>query len=79
MGTSLLNTIAVSATMGALRHSHPSFTATAERMYKTHAIIHGYSIAFWWCAIFFGIGAIVTLALLESGVPDLEGELVPQL
>jgi EmrB/QacA subfamily drug resistance transporter len=79
MGTSLLNTIAVSATMGALRHSHPHFTAAAEKMYKTHAIIHGYSIAFWWCAIFFGIGALVTFALLESGVPDLEGELVPLL
>jgi EmrB/QacA subfamily drug resistance transporter len=79
MGTSLLNTIAVSATMGALRHSHPAFTAAAERAYKTHATIHGYSMAFWWCAVFFGVGALVTFALLESGVPELEGELVPLL
>lgn len=77
MGTSLLNTIAVSATMGALRHGHPASTAAAESAFKTHAIIHGYSMAFWWCAVFFGIGAIVTFALLESGVPDLDGELIP--
>jgi EmrB/QacA subfamily drug resistance transporter len=76
VGTSLLNTIAVSATMGALRHSRPATSVAAESLVKTEAILHGYTMAFWWCAAFFGVGAIATFILLESGVPDLEGDLV---
>jgi hypothetical protein len=37
------------------------------------ATLHGYAVAFWWAAVFFGAGAILTLGLLESGVPDHEG------
>jgi EmrB/QacA subfamily drug resistance transporter len=79
MGTSLLNTIAVSATMGALRHAPVTTNKALSAIVKTHAVLHGYSMAFWWCAGFFGFGAIATFILLESGVPDLEGELVPLL
>jgi EmrB/QacA subfamily drug resistance transporter len=78
MGTSLLNTIAVSATMGAMRGSH-AVGAAAKSAAKVQATLHGYSMAFWWCAAFFGVGAIVTFILLESGVPQLEPELVPLL
>ena len=79
MGTSLLNTIAVSATMSALRHSHPHENSATAKIVETQATLHGYSMAFWWCAAFFGVGALVTFILLESGVPELEGELVPLL
>jgi EmrB/QacA subfamily drug resistance transporter len=78
VGTSLLNTIAVSATMGALAHSRHATSAAAEKLVKTQAVLHGYSMAFWWCAAFFGVGALATFILLESGVPDLESDLVTQ-
>jgi hypothetical protein len=50
-----------------------------KKTVETQATLHGYSMAFWWCAAFFGVGALVTFILLESGVPELEGELVPLL
>jgi hypothetical protein len=76
VGTSLLNTIAVSATMNALRHSHPPLRGAAAAAYKTQAVLHGYATAFWYSAVFFGLGALASFILLESGVPDLEGDLV---
>jgi EmrB/QacA subfamily drug resistance transporter len=79
MGTSLLNTIAVSATMGALAHRSLTTNPALAAVARTQAVLHGYSMAFWWCAGFFGFGAIATLILLESGVPELEGDLVPLL
>jgi EmrB/QacA subfamily drug resistance transporter len=72
VGTSLLNTIAVSATMGALRHT--SFPANhnspVAQALKTQAILHGYAMAFWFSAVFFGLGAVASFILLESGVPE---------
>jgi hypothetical protein len=44
---------------------------------KTQAILHGYAMAFWFSAVFFGLGAVVSFILLESGVPEYEGDLVP--
>jgi EmrB/QacA subfamily drug resistance transporter len=75
VGTALLNTIAVITARRASicvpsAGSPVCPTATA-------ATIHGYSVAFWWAAGFFGVGALVTFFLLESGVPELEGDLVP--
>jgi EmrB/QacA subfamily drug resistance transporter len=64
-GTALLNTIAVTVTTRALRHPGVSF-APALR----NAIVHGYSVAFWWAAGIFALGALLTLFLLESGAPD---------
>jgi EmrB/QacA subfamily drug resistance transporter len=32
--------------------------------------VHGYSVAFWWAAAFFGVGTIVTAILLDSRVPQ---------
>jgi hypothetical protein len=39
-------------------------------------VLHGYATAFWYSAVFFGLGALASFILLESGVPDLEGDLV---
>jgi len=39
------------------------------------ATLHGYAVAFWWAAVFFGAGAILTFGLLESGVPEHDGNL----
>jgi EmrB/QacA subfamily drug resistance transporter len=77
MGTALLNTIAVSATVRSLSKLPRSNDATVVRNYATEATLHGYAVAFWWAAAFFGVGAVLTFLMLESGVPEFEGELVP--
>jgi EmrB/QacA subfamily drug resistance transporter len=61
IGTALLNTIAVTVTLRAV-HS-----AKATSLNVALATVHGYSVAFWWAAGFFGLGAIVSLFMLESG------------
>jgi EmrB/QacA subfamily drug resistance transporter len=71
VGTALLNTIAVSAATAAgmsLMKTHPPKTAPAMKVLETTATLHGYAVAFWWSAGFFALGAVLTFALLESGV-----------
>ena len=34
------------------------------------AAVHGYTIAFWWSAAIFAIGAVATALLLSSGVRE---------
>jgi EmrB/QacA subfamily drug resistance transporter len=77
VGTALLNTIAVSVTLRAVRALPVLNTPSGARYYATVATLHGYTVAFWWAAGFFAFGAVVTYFVLESGVPELEGELVP--
>ena len=48
--------------------------ATIPSLAEVLATLHGYAVAFWWAAVFFGVGAILTLGLLESGVPDHDAE-----
>ena len=59
IGTALLNAVAVSATAGALRHGASS----------SIAVVQGYDTALWWVAGAFGLGAVLTMALLETGQP----------
>jgi len=78
VGTALLNTIAVSVSLRALRAaSLVPTTAMSVQLMETHATLHGYHVAFWWAAGFFGVGAALTFFMLESGVPELEGDLLP--
>ena len=74
MGLALLNTIAVSVTARANRVDK---SALVERLHKAAvlATLHGYAVAFWWAAGFFGVGAILTFGLLESGVPENDDDL----
>jgi EmrB/QacA subfamily drug resistance transporter len=67
LGTALLNTIAVTVTVRALG---ASTSATALRA----ATLHGYSVAFWWAAGFFGFGSLATLVLLRSAAPVADNE-----
>lgn len=76
VGTALLNTIAVQVTFRAF-HAVKSFPPGAEKSVMVDATLHGYAVAFWWAAGFFGVGALLTFFMLESGVPEHEGELVP--
>ena len=58
IGTALLSTLAVSATTDYVVANGPGAQAAVE----------GYVTAFWWAAAIFAVGAIVTGALLRSGV-----------
>jgi EmrB/QacA subfamily drug resistance transporter len=58
IGTALLSTLAVSATTDWIVANGPGPQAAVE----------GYVTAFWWAAAIFAVGAIVTGALLRSGV-----------
>jgi EmrB/QacA subfamily drug resistance transporter len=75
VGTALLNTIAVITTRRVGCVKLPGQLVC--RVNVTAATIHGYTVAFWWAAGFFGVGAIVTFFMLESGVPEFEADLVP--
>src|SRR5664280_2251848 len=75
--SALLNTIAVTVTTRVLLEKVPVGVAT--KSWIAQATLHGYAVAFWWAAGFFGFGAILTFALLESGVPELQGDAVPLL
>ncbi|MDH2904649.1 MAG: MFS transporter [Actinomycetota bacterium] len=75
LGTALLNTIAVITTRRVGCVKLPGQLTC--QVNATAATIHGYTVAFWWAAGFFGVGAVVTFFMLESGVPDFEGDLVP--
>ncbi|HEY5438338.1 MAG TPA: MFS transporter, partial [Acidimicrobiales bacterium] len=80
MGVALLNTIAVTVTARSNRATlglTPSTATTALHKAEVLATLHGYSVAFWWAALFFGVGAILTFGLLESGVPELDGSVAP--
>jgi EmrB/QacA subfamily drug resistance transporter len=67
VGTALLNTIAVSVTLRAAE----TVKNPAEIVQAT---LHGYAVAFWWSAGFFGVGALLVLIILDSGVPEFEEE-----
>jgi len=77
VGTALLNTIAVTVISRVLLEKVPVGVAT--KSWNAQATLHGYAVAFWWAAGFFGFGAILTFALLQSGVPELESDAVPLL
>jgi EmrB/QacA subfamily drug resistance transporter len=80
MGVALLNTIAVSVTARANRVPiNVTFNRTVAQQHAAEvlATIHGYAVAFWWAAGFFGVGAVLTFALLQSGAPD--SDVVPNV
>lgn len=77
MGVALLNTIAVSVTARAF--NAPGAVASQfggqqnpVRAAEVIATLHGYAVAFWWAAGFFGVGAVLAFGLLESGVAELD-------
>ena len=73
MGVALLNTIAVSVTARVpirVVFSSPVSFKVQRHDAAVLATLHGYAVAFWWAAGFFGVGAILTFGLLQSGVPE---------
>ena len=62
IGTAFLNTIATTAVASYLVGKAPSALVVAQ------AAVHGYTVAFWWAAGIFLLGAIVSGTLLRPGV-----------
>ena len=60
IGTALLSTLAASAVTSelAVAAGRPDAAAVA------HAAVHGYTVAFWWAAGIYAVGAVVCAALL---------------
>jgi EmrB/QacA subfamily drug resistance transporter len=70
IGTSLLNTIAASATTSYIAahmvfHGQPS--EAAVNLVKAQGLIHGYTTVFWTCMGIFIVGAVIIGALMRSG------------
>jgi len=70
IGTSLLNTIAASATASYIA-SHMVFrgqpTKAAIALVQNQGMIHGYITVFWWCMGIFIGGAVIVGALMRRG------------
>jgi EmrB/QacA subfamily drug resistance transporter len=70
IGTSLLNTIAASATASYIAghlvfHGRP--TRAAVELVQAQGLIHGYVTVFWWCMGIFIGGAVVVGSLMRRG------------
>jgi EmrB/QacA subfamily drug resistance transporter len=76
IGTALLNTIAVTVAARAIS-AGPTKANTARLPLLAKATVHGYTIAFWWAALFFALGTVLSLALLETGATESTHELTP--
>jgi EmrB/QacA subfamily drug resistance transporter len=70
IGTSLLNTVAASATVNYLT-THATPGGTVHGQPGPHladlALVHGYTTAFWWTAAIFAAGAVICGTLLRRG------------
>ena len=71
LGTALLNTIAVSATTAYLNSHHGGADLVAK------ATVHGYTVAFWWSAGIFAVGALICGLLLPGRRQPAPAEPVP--
>ncbi|MCI3935245.1 MFS transporter [Streptomyces sp. AN091965] len=63
IGTALLNTLATSAATNYLTGKKPTPAVQAQ------AQMHSYETAYWWSALFFAIGLVVTFVLYRRGRP----------
>ncbi|MEV5608949.1 MFS transporter [Streptomyces sp. NPDC052225] len=65
IGTALLNTLATTAATSYLVGKQPTPQVRAQ------ASIESYSTAYWWSALFFAVGFVVTLVLYRPGRPKI--------
>jgi EmrB/QacA subfamily drug resistance transporter len=77
IGTSLLNTLAASATASYLAsHLSPRTLVSGKPAPSlvTQALVHGYTTAFWWAAGIFAFGAVVAGVLFRWGPLARQGQ-----
>ncbi|AXE90396.1 MFS transporter [Streptomyces sp. Go-475] len=65
IGTALLNTLATSAATDYLTGKDPRDPAV-----QAHAGLEAYSTAYWWSAVFFAVGLVISVILYRRGVPE---------
>ncbi|MFF1395270.1 DHA2 family efflux MFS transporter permease subunit [Streptomyces sp. NPDC058287] len=68
IGTALLNTLATSAAASYLVGRQPGPQTEAQ------AAMESYSTAYWWSALFFAVGLVVTFVLYRRGAPSQHSE-----
>ncbi|WP_217185626.1 MFS transporter [Streptomyces sp. AC495_CC817] len=72
IGTALLNTLATSAATDYLTGKDPRDPAV-----QAHAGLEAYSTAYWWSAVFFAVGLVVSVILYRRGVPEHDPDASP--
>jgi EmrB/QacA subfamily drug resistance transporter len=66
IGTSLLNTIAASATASYIAAHAAAFHGPQQAL-KAAGLVHGYTTVFWWCAAIFLAGTVICGLLMRRG------------
>ncbi|MGH3123808.1 MAG: hypothetical protein ACRDND_22695, partial [Streptosporangiaceae bacterium] len=80
IGTSLLNTVAASATAAYLTAHVTQSTLVSGKpgaSLTAQALVHGYTRAFWWSVGIFAFGAIVAAVLFRWGPLSRQGQAAP--
>ncbi|NUS87233.1 MAG: MFS transporter [Streptomyces sp.] len=72
LGTALLNTLSTSAVTSYLAGRNPKDPAVLA-----HAGLEGYSTAYWWSAVFFAAGVVVSALLYRRGAPAQDADAAP--
>ncbi|MFI1337566.1 MFS transporter [Streptomyces sp. NPDC020845] len=72
LGTALLNTLSTSAVTNYLDGRNPKDPAVLA-----HAGLEGYSTAYWWSAVFFAAGVVVSALLFRRGAPTQGADAAP--
>ncbi|MEU9168730.1 MFS transporter [Streptomyces sp. NPDC048420] len=72
IGTALLNTLATSAATDYMIGRDPK-----DPLVQAHASLEAYSTAYWWSAVFFAAGLVVSVVLYRRGVPEQDPDAAP--
>ncbi|MFI1848317.1 MFS transporter [Streptomyces sp. NPDC020480] len=72
LGTALLNTLSTSAVTNYLDGKNPKDPAVLAR-----AGLEGYSTAYWWSAVFFVAGLVISVLLYRRGAPTQDPDAAP--
>ncbi|WP_033307960.1 MFS transporter [Streptomyces iakyrus] len=72
IGTALLNTLATSAATDYLAGKDPRNAAV-----QAQAGLEAYSTAYWWSAVLFGVGLVISVILYRRGVPEQDPDAAP--
>ncbi|MFD7500336.1 MFS transporter [Streptomyces sp. NPDC059850] len=72
LGTALLNTLSTSAATDYLTGKNPKDPAVLAQ-----AGLEAYSTAYWWSALFFGAGVVISVLLYRRGAPAPDAQAAP--
>ena len=70
IGTALLSTVAIAATLAYVPPAAQSGGGPAPAQVQSLALVAGYTAAFWWGVAIFLVGAVVSAIVLPNGKPE---------